>query len=283
MMLVLPKLPPILPLELKALGSLMRKPTADASIPPLSVSVPGVLADAANVAAYRQVCGFVPSTDLPVTYPQVQAIALHLWLMTHREFPFALLGLVHLRNRTEQYQPLPETGRYEIRASLGPGRRIPGGLIFDLMTEHLDATGTVLSKSVTTPLVRLKTDRPRSKMPEAKLAPMDVLESFAVPANTGRRYARVSSDINPIHLSAITARLFGFNQAIAHGMWSVARCVAGLERERQQPTKAVTVQYRAPLLLPAEVSLQRHDADKATDFALTAANGEKLYLNGQLS
>ncbi|MDQ9817487.1 MaoC/PaaZ C-terminal domain-containing protein, partial [Acinetobacter bereziniae] len=40
--------------------------------------------------------------------------------------------------------------------------------------------------------------------------------------NTGRRYAKVSGDFNLIHIHAITAKAFGFKQAIAHGMWSKA-------------------------------------------------------------
>jgi hypothetical protein len=278
----LPKLPAAGPLIIKALQSFSRKPGADATVPPLSVSVPGVVADAANVAAYRRVCGFADSSFLPITYPQVQAISLHLWLMTQPEFPFALLGLVHLRNRTDQVAPLPQGAPYEIRASLGPGRRIPGGLIFDLITEHLDASGAVMSKSVTTPLVRLKTDQGKGKLPEAKLPPMDLLETFDVPANTGRRYARVSGDFNPIHLSALTSRLFGFKQAIAHGMWSVARCASALERELAAPPTSLTVQYRGPILLPTTAALRRSVTEKGVDFALGSPDGEKLFLNGQI-
>ena len=45
----------------------------------------------------------------------------------------------------------------------------------------------------------------------------------------GRRYGAVSGDRNPIHLYPLTARLFGFRRAIAHGMWTKARCLAALE------------------------------------------------------
>ena len=45
----------------------------------------------------------------------------------------------------------------------------------------------------------------------------------------GRRYAAISGDYNPIHLGALSAKLFGFKQAIAHGMWSKARCLAALD------------------------------------------------------
>ena len=34
-----------------------------------------------------------------------------------------------------------------------------------------------------------------------------------------------------IHLHKLTAILFGFNNAIAHGMWSKARSIASLEKQ----------------------------------------------------
>ena len=46
----------------------------------------------------------------------------------------------------------------------------------------------------------------------------------------GRRYAAVSGDFNPIHLSPATSRLFGFRRPIIHGMWTHARALAGLGR-----------------------------------------------------
>ena len=48
------------------------------------------------------------------------------------------------------------------------------------------------------------------------------------PSDLGRRYGSVSGDLNPIHLSDPTAKLFGFPRAIAHGMWTKARCLAAL-------------------------------------------------------
>ena len=53
-----------------------------------------------------------------------------------------------------------------------------------------------------------------------------------VPGDIGRRYAGVSGDPNPIHMYAVTARLFGFKSAIAHGMWSYARVLAALGAQR---------------------------------------------------
>ena len=39
----------------------------------------------------------------------------------------------------------------------------------------------------------------------------------------------MSGDHNPIHLYPLTAKALGFRRQIAHGMWSLARCVAAVE------------------------------------------------------
>ncbi|SHH29214.1 MaoC like domain-containing protein [Hydrocarboniphaga daqingensis] len=276
----LPKLPDARPLLLKALKTISRKADASAKIPPLSVKVSGVRADAKLVDRYRDVCGFAPSDVMPITYPQVLVTSLHLWLMTQPEFPFALLGLVHLRNKIEQAHGLPVDGVYDVVASVGPARRIPNGIIFDLITEFTDASGEVVYKSVTTPLVRLKTDMPKGKMPEPVLSGLADYKSVSAPADTGRRYAQVSQDYNPIHLYPITARLFGFKQAIAHGMWTVARCAALLEGDLGGAPKELQVQYRAPVMLPTKAVVKRSVTTKGHEFLMLAANKDRTYLSG---
>lgn len=285
MSLTLPRLPDARPLLLKALGTARRKVDADAVIPPLAVSVSGLRADSRLIAQYREVCGFAPSDDMPITYPQVWATSLHLWLATQPSFPFPLMGMVHLRNRIQQTRPLAVDGVYEVRASIGEAQRISSGVSFDFVTEFVDADGIVVYTAITTPLIRIK-DPSRSKKapPAPPPAALAEYESFSAPEDIGRRYAAVSSDYNPIHLHAWSAKLFGFPRAIAHGMWSVARCAALLEpRLDQASSSELEVQYRSPLLLPARAVL-KHAAMPGSGraFELLAANAERTYLSGSL-
>ena len=60
----------------------------------------------------------------------------------------------------------------------------------------------------------------------------------------------MSQDYNPIHLYGFTAKLFGFPRAIAHGLWSAARCLALLQDKLPTPPVAYSVQFKQPLLLP---------------------------------
>jgi acyl dehydratase len=69
----------------------------------------------------------------------------------------------------------------------------------------------------------------------------------------GRRYASVSGDVNLIHIHPLGAKLLGFPAAIAHGMWTKARCLAALEG-RLPEDFTVEVSFRRPILLPATVA-----------------------------
>ena len=62
----------------------------------------------------------------------------------------------------------------------------------------------------------------------------------------------MSGDLNPIHMHPLSARLFGFSSAIAHGMWTKARCLAALE-PRLPDAFTVDVAFKKPILLPRKV------------------------------
>jgi acyl dehydratase len=58
----------------------------------------------------------------------------------------------------------------------------------------------------------------------------------------------------------LSARLFGFPSAIAHGMWTKARCLAALEN-RLPHAYTVEVEFRKPILLPGKVAFAEAPVD----------------------
>ncbi len=119
-------------------------------------------------------------------------------------------------------------------------------------------------------------------------APRESLElpaavaEWSVPADTGRRYARVSGDWNPIHLAGLLARPFGFPSAIAHGMWSLASCLAHLATDSPQTGAKLDVRFLKPLLLPGEVRLHvaAPGAAGTREFWLVSARDAAPHLKG---
>jgi acyl dehydratase len=81
---------------------------------------------------------------------------------------------------------------------------------------------------------------------------------WTVGGDVGRRYARVSGDANPIHLHPLAAKPLGQPGAIAHGMWTKARCLAALEG-RLPDAYAVDVRFKLPLRIPGRAAFWYRD------------------------
>lgn len=272
-------------LYLKAATTVLRKPKGVPKLPVLGVEVKDVRVSGEQLSRYREVCGFADSHYLPITFPHVMAAALHLQLMTHPKFPLPLLGLVHVRNHIRQHRGLGSGERYDFDVQIGEARKVRQGLEFDLNTS-VTVDGEEVWGEVMTTLFRM----PSPKKPGARPAsqpPMATLSEYIAvnaAADTGRRYAKVGKDFNPIHLAPLTARLFGFKRHIAHGMWSAAHCAALLADRIEAEPSVLDVQFRQPLFLPGRAALKfAHRAGSGgIDFALLASRGDKVHLTGVL-
>ncbi|MEY7973206.1 MaoC family dehydratase [Saccharomonospora xinjiangensis] len=243
----------------------------------------GVTADPARLAAYNRVCGFRLTDELPATYPHVLAFPLQMALMTEPDFPFPLLGMVHVANRITQHRPLRLGETFTLRVRAGNLRPHDKGTQFDVVSELLPgAKDAPVWTDVSTYLRRAGgSGAPSEKRPElAQPSPSAV---WSVPGDIGRRYAEVSGDRNPIHLHKLTARAFGFRSAIAHGMWTKARCLAAFEG-RLPGAYTVDVRFQLPVFLPAKVAFTSwHEDERTWSFELWNARRPKPHLRGTIT
>lgn len=263
----------------RAAMTALRRPKGVPELPRDGVRVRKVAADADKLKAYRKVCGLAFSETLPLTYPHVCAGSLHLWLMGRPGFPLPLLGLVHLANRFEQSQPIATDRTLDYTVRLESAQRTERGLEFELFTTA--SAGRVhLWEGVSTYLHRMPRETARSGDKEAPLR-LDRQQQLVVPADIGRRYAAVSGDYNPIHIHPLSAKVFGFPRAIAHGMWSAARCLALLESAYAMTPGKMQLRFRQPLLLPAQTELRSREKGESLEFLLTG-KGDRLHLDGTL-
>ncbi|MDX6602076.1 MAG: hypothetical protein QOF13_1278, partial [Solirubrobacterales bacterium] len=231
--------PSILPLYARAAAPMVPGasllpfvPGRGKEIPEIELTLPRVRAGAEQVAAYTRVCGFALRDHLPPTYPHVLAFPLHLQLMTDDDFPFAAAGMVHIRNVVTTRGPVDAGVPLTVRVHAERLAAHPKGAQLDLVAE-VSAEGapvwvsrsTYLSRGASVPGSPTAATEPRRPDDLSGRQPA----IWRVGKDVGRRYARVSGDVNPIHLHPLGARLFGFRGAIAHGMWTKARCLAALE------------------------------------------------------
>ncbi len=224
------------------------------SLPETELRVTGVRVDRARLGDYAEVCGFRRSDALPPTYVHVLAFPLAAELMASRSFPFALPGLVHVGQVVEVHRPLTADDALDLSVRATEIRPHPKGRVVELA-----ASASVDGELAWSGRAQC---RRRGGGPEDAPTPGEDLPSppseetcttrWRVPGDTGRSYAGVAGDVNPIHLHPLSARLFGFPRAIAHGMWTMARALAALEG-RLPERSGTEVRFAVPLLLPSSV------------------------------
>lgn len=293
--------PSILPLYARAAAPLIPGasllpfvPGGGGEIPDLELELPGVKTDPAALAAYAKVCGFVLRDHLPISYPHVLAFPLQMAVMADGRFPFGAVGLVHVENRIAQRRPIA-VGE-ELTICVRPTKLMPHpkGKTFTLQTVVLsgeevvwDETSTMLrrGKPADNAESTAMREEPRSQPKEGFAAlPEDAPASaeWRLGGDLGRRYASVSGDRNPIHMHALTAKALGFPAAIAHGMWTKARCLAALEC-RLPDAFTAEVRFRKPILLPARVEFASAEAgDSEIDFSVRDAKRNQPHLDGRI-
>ena len=284
--------PAILPLYARAAAPLIPGasllpflPGGGGEIPEIELALGGLRAEPGAVAAYARVCGFALRDRLPPTYPHVLAFPLHMAVMADGSFPFGAVGLVHVENEIVQRRPVRIGEELSLRVRPTPLRPHARGRTFSLVTEAR-AGEELVWESTSTMLRRGGTPggRPAARGEAQDPAAEDFVASaeWKLNGDLGRRYAAVSGDRNPIHMHALTAKPLGFPGAIAHGMWTKARCLAALE-PRLPDSFTVAVAFRRPILLPARVEFgSRPGKGGETEFAVRDAKQHTPHLKGTI-
>jgi acyl dehydratase len=245
-----------------------------------------VAVDRSRVAAYDRVCGFDLSDTLPPTYPHMLAFGMHLALITDGRFPLPAIGLVHIANTITAHRPIDAAETLSLRVRATPIEPHPRGRQFTIRTEARVGDELVWEESSTN---LKRTHSPPGDDAAVPLADPPSAEGLAasatwrLPGDLGRRYGAVSGDLNPIHVHPLTARLFGFRTAIAHGMWTKARCLAALGPQLGgRYPYTVSVAFKRPILLPATVQFAEAAQPDAIVFGVRDAQQQTPHLDGEV-
>jgi acyl dehydratase len=236
--------------------------------------------DRSNLTAYQRVCGFRVSDRLPATYPHTIAFPLSMDLMTRLSFPFAVIGLVHVANAVEQLRPVTADERLDVTVRTADLRDHDRGRQFDVVAGAA-VDGEPVWRSRSTYLHR-ESGGGTPERKDGREDPPAAGAMWSVPGDIGRRYGTVSGDVNPIHLHRLSARLFGFPRAIAHGMWVKARCLAALDGHLPDAYTA-DVRFKLPLLVPGRAAFSTAEQGGARVFAVHDATSGKPHLSGTVT
>jgi acyl dehydratase len=268
---------------LSALASSTKRPGLVKKLAAQTLVRPSVVLDGAHIARYNALCGFTPAQGVPLIYPQMLTFPLVMAFMGSDACPWPALGTVHLANRIEQTKSLRagDTVRVEMQTGELFAHEKGQGFTLDLRILRDDEVVWSATQSLLRMGVSQKTGTPYAS-PITDDAPLSRQADFNAASNLGRRYGAVSSDLNPIHLTALSAKAFGFRRAIAHGMWTKARALSCLLPAQPLEKVSVAVDLKTPLFLPSRASLWSARKSSGALFEVRDAKGQRPHLRGQL-
>lgn len=276
--------PPIVMQELPSMPSLLGKAAFKSGnyalgdqLPGLSTQINSLVINRQHLQAYQQLCGFQSTQTLPATYLHMIGFPLFLKILIQQDFPMRAMGQVHLRNQISVHHQFDIRQPIDMTAAIGGSVLTSRGLEWNIdVSARVDNQVVWSGESVF--LHRCKTGILREAV--SPIRHEGEPQNWQVDADIGRRYARVSGDYNPIHLTDITAKLFGFKQAIAHGMWSKARCLAALDQQLPDEGYSVDVTFHRPLFLPSQVLFFSQQLEERQQFSLFNQTAEQAHLEG---
>lgn len=260
-------------------GLIFKKAKGEKVLPQVEYVVDSFKIDHQHLKAYNEVCGFKNNSYIPAIYLAVLSQSLQMHMMTKEAFPFAVLGLVHIRNQIKQVRKVGVNELLTLSCRFGELQPHDKGMQFDFITTAKVGKEIVM-QGTTTYLARQKsTAKVAAKTAESAVPAYEVQAEWDISENIGRRYALTSGDFNLIHLHALTAKAFGFKQAIAHGMWSKARALASMTLPESYEAD---VWFKLPIYLPSKVEFLTAQVAQDTDFLIRSSKNQKPHVVGSL-
>ncbi|WP_075174566.1 MaoC family dehydratase [Acinetobacter indicus] len=260
-------------------GLIFKKPKGEKVLPQVEYVVDSFKVDQKHLKAYNEVCGFKNNGYIPAIYLAVLSQSLQMHMMTAEAFPFPILGLVHIRNQLKQYRKVGVNEQLTLSCKFGELQPHDKGVQFDFITTA-KVGNEVVMEGLTTYLSRQKSgSKPAAKAAESAVPDYVPAGQWDVSENTGRRYALTSGDFNLIHIHALTAKAFGFKQAIAHGMWSKAKALANIQLP---DAYEADVWFKLPMYLPSQVEFLTAQQAQNTDFLIRSKKNQKPHVSGSI-
>ncbi len=250
---IVSEIPSMATVYASAVKTLGRKPK-NPKLPQTVLVFQGATADLEKLQDFRKAVNAPMNAVLPSLYVHSLAFPLAMSLMLRNDFPLPLLGMIHLSNHVSVSQPLGEDESFDIEVHsenlTSHAKGVTCDLVIRIVVDGQDRMlmrSTFLAKGV-----KLSDAQPVTIEHPEFAAPIRTAQ-WKLDSGTGRRWAKVAGDYNPIHLSALSAKALGMPSAIAHGIYMAARVLAGIEPGAG--TYQWSIEFKTPVVLPATVDL----------------------------
>ncbi|PIA82430.1 hypothetical protein CB0940_12182 [Cercospora beticola] len=248
-----------------------------------------------------------------------QTVPLIITILANRSCPIRPLGAVNTRNVFHFLNPAlcrnatalkaaAAAGELSYGARFGgearSGRRRKRGVEFCVAIEVFTSTEVILRQECYFLQFLPKNVLPKwggqeQPKPEAVTDQNDAINSkMSLSSEDPIRWAATSKDYNPIHVSRIGAKLFGFQNVIAHGNHVGALAVQNLWADANSSSSeayricwqsdrpfSIELDFTRPFILPATADIQwqtQRDGSEQPRVGLKVTRGDKLCLEGSV-
>jgi acyl dehydratase len=273
---------------LPLLGKLPFLPGGGGPLPATTRNLTAATLPATEIVKLRKLTDDRGGPDMPLLLPHFIGFPLHMQGMTDGSFPYPAIGTVHLDNLVERRKVVSSAEPLDIAVRFVGPYPHKKGATFQIETTA-SSDGEQIWRELSTMLrIGAKAPKDAAELPVLEVATAaEAPESAAVaewslPADLGRHWGQASGDMNPIHLSAVSAKAFGFPRAIAHGMWTAARIAAQLQDDLPEAV-SFAVSFQKPVLLPAKIALRSWTDGTSTNLLVTSAAGDQIHARGRVS
>jgi hypothetical protein len=214
---------------------------------------------------------------------------LQLYALSDPAFPLPVLGAVHLSNEFTLYQKWNEASPLLVKLEVRNFQAHARGIILEMESKIFQQN--ILIWTCKTMILSFTSfgKKALSKQPSLPRSD-DSLKSFLtqtldaiggnqsplqfkLESDIGRKFATICGDYNPVHLHPITARMFGFPGAIAHGMCVLGKSWSVIEAPPQKLPLHCTVYFLKPLILPAAVCVNNSQTNENTSLIVQSKSG----------
>ena len=246
-----------------------RKKTKSFTLPDIKIEIDRVEIDMKKHEMFNMVCGFdIDSDKVSPVFPHVLEFPLHIEMFIHKDFPLPAMGIVQVGNKIRQYRAIKCHELLDIKCEFSGCRETRKGYEIDIKSV-ITINGELVWESISTNLAKMKTNCQKVVGQKPVMPALNESEVWMLTSDLGRRYAMASGDLNPIHLYRNTAKLFGFERHIIHGMWTKSKAVARLLRGVPKDDVEIDVEFKLPIYLPNQVKFSFN----------TLKYGEESYFN----
>ncbi len=210
-------------------------------------------------------------------FPYAIITHLHYKLVNNKSFPFSPYGLLHKKEKIILFNKLIK-GNWTLNSSISNYRKVNSGIEFDMISD-LYINNKLSWRSTTTAFKKIRNNNRKAQTETEKL---NIIQEIYLSKSMARKYAWISKNIDPIHVSAFLSKLMGHKGSLMHGMWGLARVLSDIDFPLSKPLE-ISCRFVSPMYLPCKAEIGSLRNQNSTDFCLYNSKNQKPYFVGSYS